>query len=806
MNEQKPKFKYSYIVILLLIILLFVLIFTNNGYKGEYIDRGITEVEELIAGTHKNEKGNLEKLVKVYYKDDTMFFLVSTKEQGSDVWKDSKYKNNFPKYSDYYVHYEYGDGFVAQVREKLDASGIEYEVGVNGFNWWNIIYPFFYLGFAVFLTWIVFRMVGASGKGAMGFGKSRARAYTSNKVKFDDIAGSDEEKEELKEIVEFLKAPKKFTDLGARIPKGVLLVGRPGTGKTLLARAVAGEANVPFISISGSDFVEMFVGVGAARVRDLFDQAKKNKPCIIFIDEIDAVGRQRGAGLGGGNDEREQTLNQLLVEMDGFEANDGIIVLAATNRSDVLDPALMRPGRFDRQIYVNIPDIKGREGILKIHARNKPIDNSVDFSTLAKITVGFTGADIENMLNEAAILAARNNRPKIIMEDITEGINKVTMGPQKKSRLVTEKDKKITAYHEAGHAVLAKLLKFTDKVQEVSIIPRGMAGGYTMQRPENDNSYMTYNHLVDEIAVCMGGRIAEELIFGDITTGASSDIMQASKIARGMVFNYGMSKKLGFLSLGNQEQLFIGRDYQARSDYSEKIAAEADEEVKEILDENYARAKKILKENINFLKEMATLLLEQETIYSDEVDLLAEGLTATEISATMKERKQKQKEKEEAFKKQQAEEERLKIIDGKINEGKKLLSAGIITQEEYDAIVKDLENIKAGKSNDVTVTINQGITVNSKVQDQNLNTQDSSKIEKESKIEVESEENREVENAKVEAEDKSVETKTSSKENEEKAKTIKPAGSKEGNKEEKSKTTKKSAERKNSTKKDNQDK
>ncbi len=796
MNEQKPKFKYSYIVILLLIILLFVLIFTNNGYKGEYIDRGITEVEELIAGTHKNSKGELEQLVKVYYKNDTMYFLVKSKKQESDEWKDSKYKNNFPKYSDYYVHYEYGDGFVAQVREKLAEANITYEVGVNGFNWTILIYPLMYVGVFGLTLFLMFKMMGGGSKGALGFAKSKARAYVNNKVRFSDIAGADEEKEELKEIVEFLKSPKRFTDLGARIPKGVLLVGNPGTGKTLLARAVAGEANVPFISISGSDFVEMFVGVGAARVRDLFDQAKKNKPCIIFIDEIDAVGRQRGAGVGGGNDEREQTLNQLLVEMDGFESNEGIIILAATNRSDILDQALMRPGRFDRQIYVNTPDIKGREGILKIHARNKPIDESVDFNTLAKITVGFTGADIENMLNEAAILAARDHRTTIVMEDITEGINKVTMGPQKKSRLITEKDRQITAYHEAGHAVLAKLMKFTDKVQEVSIIPRGMAGGYTMQRPENDNSYMTYNKLVDEIAVCMGGRIAEELIFGDITTGASSDIMQASKIARGMVFNYGMSKKLGFLSLDSQGQLFIGRDYQTRSGYSEKLAAEADDEVKEILDENYARAKKILKENLSFLKEMATLLLDQETIYSEEVDLIAEGKSASQISEIMKEHKKKQKEKEEAKKKQQAEEERLKIIDGKIKEGQKLLSAGIITQEEYDAIVKDLEKIKEGTNNDVIVTINQGKTINSDVKNEGDSISENKTEENEKQV---TEENTQ----EVDSSEKSIQTEIV--EEKPKAKTSR-AKSTELKKESDEKSEKKTSTRKTVDKKDEENK
>ncbi len=682
MNEKKNKFKYSYIVVLLLLVLVAVLMFSNNGYKGEYIDGGLTEVQQLIDG-RATDDGKTEKIEKMYYKNGIIYFLL----------KDSKYKDNFPQYSDYYLYYESGDGVLEDVRTKLDNAGISYVRGEESRDWWGIVYPILYICFGLFLVWMIFRLLGSQSKGAMGFGKSKARAYTTSKVRFSDIAGTEEEKEELKEIVEFLKAPKKFTDLGARIPKGVLLVGHPGTGKTLLARAVAGEANVPFITISGSDFVEMFVGVGASRVRDLFDQAKKSKPCIVFIDEIDAVGRQRGAGLGGGNDEREQTLNQLLVEMDGFEPNEGIIVLAATNRSDVLDPALMRPGRFDRQIYVNIPDVKGREGILKIHARNKPIDENVDFKTLAKITVGFTGADIENMLNEAAILAARAGRPKIVMSDITEGINKVTMGPQKKSRIVTERDRKITAYHESGHAILAKKLENTDEVQEVSIIPRGMAGGYTMQRPENDNSYRTYNYLMDEIAVFMGGRIAEEIIFKDITTGASSDINQATKLARNMVYNWGMSKNLGFLSLDSSETIFIGRDYQTRNDFSEKLASEADDEVRQILDYNYKRAKKILNENIDLLNEMASLLLEQETINKEEIDMLLEGKNTSEIVEAIKERIQKQKEKEEEYRKQQAVEERKKILARKIQEGEKLVASGIITKEELDNIKKSYEQL-----------------------------------------------------------------------------------------------------------------
>ena len=732
MNENKSKFRWSYLVVLLLIVLIFVVIFTNNGYSGRRITGGFNEVKELINGRQvENEDGQLvtEKVVEVYYNDTTMYFLL----------KDSDYAERFPDYADYYINYRGNDSLLDDIRKYIDTYNagtvgeggevtprpdedkVSYQSAVDGVNAWDIIYPILYICFGLFLVWMIFRLLNSTNKGAMSFGKSRAKAYTTSKVKFSDIAGTDEEKEELKEIVEFLKAPKKFTDLGARIPKGVLLVGYPGTGKTLLARAVAGEANVPFISISGSDFVEMFVGVGASRVRDLFDQAKKNKPCIVFIDEIDAVGRQRGAGLGGGNDEREQTLNQLLVEMDGFESNEGIIVLAATNRADVLDPALMRPGRFDRQIYVNVPDVKGREGILRIHARNKPIDENVDFKTLARITVGFTGADIENMLNEAAILAARAGRPKIIMSDITEGINKVTMGPQKKSRLVTERDRKITAYHESGHAILAKKLENTDEVQEVSIIPRGMAGGYTMQRPENDNSYRTYNYLMDEICVCMGGRLAEELIFKDISTGASNDISQATKIAHNMVYNWGMSKNLGFLSLESSDQVFIGRDYQTKNDFSEKLASEADDEVRAILDYNYKRAKKLLSDNIDLLNEMAKLLLERETINKDEVDMLAEGKSAEEIAKIMEERDRAQREKEEKFRKEQAELQRRAKYERKLEEGERLFKRGVITEEELNTIRKAYQDCLNGKTedgeNNVNIVISQGKTVEGEEQD-----------------------------------------------------------------------------------------
>lgn len=690
----------------MVVVLILCLVFIPSGNKGRLLTNAEADVAHLISGDFKyTEQEEADQMIAFYYKDGVAYILVK---------KSEKQLGRFPEYSDYYFCYDrYVDAeLIKNIRDQIqtyNTSHTDAPIQVSGpmpdgINWWDIIYPILYIGFGLFLVWMVFKMLTSSNKGAMTFGKSNARAYSSSKVRFNDVAGTDEEKEELAEIVEFLKNPKKFTALGARIPKGVLLVGPPGTGKTLLARAVAGEANVPFISISGSDFVEMFVGVGASRVRDLFEQAKKNKPCIIFIDEIDAVGRQRGAGLGGGNDEREQTLNQLLVEMDGFESNEGIIVLAATNRSDVLDPALLRPGRFDRQIFVNIPDVKGREGILKIHAKNKPIDESVDFKTLAKITVGFTGADIENMLNEAAILAARANRTKIIMTDITEGINKVMMGPQKKSRLVTDKDKRLTAYHEAGHAILAKKLANCDEVQEVSIIPRGGAAGYTMKRPENDNRRDTYNHLMDDIAMSMGGRIAEELIFKDVTTGASGDINYATKLAHDMVYSYGMSKHLGFIALDTSEQLFIGRDYQTKNAFSEKLGAEADDEIRDILDYNFKRAKKILSENIDLLHEMANLLLERETIYKEEVDMLMQGKTCKEIVEYLEERDKKQKQKEEKDRAQAEKQRRLENYKQKVLDGEKLLAGGIITAEEYAAIKKEYENLVAEENKEKTKT------------------------------------------------------------------------------------------------------
>ena len=479
-----------------------------------------------------------------------------------------------------------------------------------------------------FLFMLMNRQSGGTNSKAMNFGKSRARMSTQNEIKvtFADVAGLKEEKEELEEIVDFLKAPRKYTQLGARIPKGVLLEGPPGTGKTLLAKAIAGEAGVPFFSISGSDFVEMFVGVGASRVRDLFQDAKKNAPCIVFIDEIDAVARRRGSGLGGGHDEREQTLNQLLVEMDGFGVNEGIIVMAATNRKDILDPAILRPGRFDRDVIVGRPDVGGREEILKVHARNKPLGDDVDLKQIAQTTAGFSGADLENLLNEAAILAAKENRVFIQQSDIRHAFVKVGIGPEKKSRIVSEKERRITAYHEAGHAILFHVLPDVGPVYSVSIIPTGGAGGYTMPLPEKDDMFNTKGHMLQEITVSLGGRVAEEEIFDDITTGASQDIKQATAIAKSMITKFGMSERLGLINYDNDsDEVFIGRDFGHTSrGYGEKVAGTIDEEVKRIIDECYAQARSIIQEYHPVLEKCAELLLEKEKITKSEFEALFE--------------------------------------------------------------------------------------------------------------------------------------------------------------------------------------
>lgn len=504
----------------------------------------------------------------------------------------------------------------------------------NAGSIWSSVITMLGIVLVAVIFWLIMRQAAGGGK-VMNVGKTKAHVQSNLKVRFADVAGAEEEKEELQEVVEFLKMPKKFSDLGARIPRGVLLVGPPGTGKTLFAKAVAGEAGVPFFSVSGSDFVEMYVGVGAARVRDLFDLAKKNQPCIIFVDEIDAVGRRRGAGLGGGHDEREQTLNQILVQMDGFETNEGVIVMAATNRADILDPALLRPGRFDRQIHVNLPDVKGREQILKVHARNKPMAPDVNFKTVARITAGFSGADLANLLNEAAILAARNGKKLIGNIELYDGINKVLMGPQKKSRVVTEADKRCTAYHEAGHAILACLCKHCDPVHEVSIIPRGNAAGYTMTRPETDDNDVSYNKLVDNICMALGGRVAEELVIKDVTTGASNDLQRVSDLARRMVTQWGMSEKLGLVAYDSDQPVFMGMEYEygggSRNGYSQKTAAEIDDEIRRLVASAHERAVQLLTENRAILDNMSRVLVEKETIYTEEVAMLMKGASYSEV-------------------------------------------------------------------------------------------------------------------------------------------------------------------------------
>lgn len=492
--------------------------------------------------------------------------------------------------------------------------------------WWTTILSSLLPMLLIVGIWFMLMQQSQGGGGrVMNFGKSRARRYDEDNIKitFKDVAGADEAKQELEEVVEFLKHPKKYNDLGAKIPKGVLLYGPPGTGKTLLAKAVAGEAGVPFFSISGSDFVEMFVGVGASRVRDLFEQAKKSAPCIVFIDEIDAVGRQRGAGLGGGHDEREQTLNQLLVEMDGFGANEGIIMIAATNRPDILDPALLRPGRFDRQIVVDRPDIKGRQEILKVHIKGKPISPEVELGVIARRTPGFTGADLSNLVNEAALMAARKNKNKIDMPEMEEAAERVIMGPERRSRVISDKEKRLTAYHEGGHTLVGMLLDNTDPVHKVTIIPRGRAGGYTLSLPKEDRYYATRSEMLDELKVLLGGRVAEALVLKEISSGASNDLQRATSLARQMICEYGMSPELGPMTFGHrQDQVFLGRDIGRDKDYSEEVAAKIDKEIRKFIDEAYQKTESLLNENMDKLHLIADALIERETLEGEEIDQL----------------------------------------------------------------------------------------------------------------------------------------------------------------------------------------
>ena len=585
-----------WLIIGIIVIVLLSSIMENNASKMTY--------SELITSIENREVENIEI--------SSNGNLANVKLKNSKIEKEVSIPSieSFMTYSEDYL--KTGDFTLEEKKQSLWIT------------LFSLMTPFGLLIIFLVFWFLMMNSGNQGGNKTMSFGKSKARlvnAGEKNRVTFDDVAGVDEEKEELQEIVEFLKNPKKFTDMGARIPKGVLLVGQPGTGKTLLAKAVAGEAGVPFYIISGSDFVEMFVGVGASRVRDLFEQAKKSAPCIIFIDEIDAVGRQRGAGLGGGHDEREQTLNQLLVEMDGFSDNEGVIILAATNRPDVLDKALLRAGRFDRQIVVSNPDVKAREQILEVHARKKKIADDVDLRVIAKNTSGFAGADLENVLNEAALLAARRNYKEIGMKEIEDAMVKVTMGPEKKTRVRSEKENRLVAYHEAGHAVVSRYLESQDPVHHISIVPRGMAGGYTMYRPTEDKSFMSKTEMEEHIISLLGGRVAEAIILNDISTGASNDIERASQIARNMVTKYGMSDRVGTITFGGgQGEVFLGRDFAQTKDYSEETAGIIDEEVKKIVDRAYNRAKDILTEHVDKLHTVAGILLEKEKIEGEEFE------------------------------------------------------------------------------------------------------------------------------------------------------------------------------------------
>lgn len=615
--------------LVLLIVIILVVAFFDMGDEAERLT-----YPEMLGKIRTNE------IVKIESTDRKVVGLY----QGTSIPEES-----FPNKYDFESYIPYASMFDRDVRviiaDRINADEsrempdilpdhVTADMFNDYFEWnpqpvpeppfWLSLLPFLFMIIIFGVFWVVIMRQSQGGGGrVMNFGKSRAKLHQEEKRRttFDDVAGAVEEKNELHEIVEFLKNPRKFIELGARIPKGVLLVGPPGTGKTLLGKAVAGEAGVPFFSISGSDFVEMFVGVGASRVRDLFEQAKKSSPCIVFIDEIDAVGRHRGAGLGGGHDEREQTLNQLLVEMDGFAVNEGIIILAATNRPDILDPALLRPGRFDRRVLVGVPDVKGRAEIIKVHSRGKPLAKEIDVKVLAKRTPGFTGADIENMLNEAAILAARRNGNEINMIDMEEAITRVIAGPEKKSRVVTDKDKNLVAYHESGHAVVAKMLPNADPVHQISIIPRGMAGGYTLTLPKDEKNFVSRGELIDDITMLLGGRVAEQLVLDDISTGASNDIQRATKLARRMITEFGMSEDLGPITYGSeQDEVFLGRDFGHSRNYSEDVAAKIDKEIKRIVQEGYDQAKKILKENMDALHRVANALLEREKLEASEFE------------------------------------------------------------------------------------------------------------------------------------------------------------------------------------------
>ncbi len=591
----------------------------------------IVMIKETVTDTDLNGDETVTKISELYV---DVYQWTATVKDGDKVT--GTYKAVGPEVYDYNAFC----AFLEQHNVLLPDGTFPFELefkNPNEGSIWASMTPLFGIVLLGVVFWLVMRSTNGSHMESMNIGKAKAQVQSNLKVRFSDVAGAEEEKEELKEVVEFLKSPKKFHNIGAKIPSGVLLVGPPGTGKTLFAKAVAGEAGVPFFSVSGSDFVEMYVGMGAKRVRDLFDMAKKQQPCIIFIDEIDAVGRRRGAGHGGGHDEREQTLNQILVQMDGFESNESIIVMAATNRADILDPALLRPGRFDRQIAVNLPDVKGREQILKVHARNKPMAQNVNFKTVARITSGFSGADLANLLNEAAILAAREDKTLIENVHIFDAVDKVMMGLKKKSHVITEADKRVLAYHEAGHAVLAGLCKYCNPVHEVTIIPRGNgAGGFTMTRPAEDSVFMSYNEMVDDICMTLGGRVAEELVVKNVTQGASGDLRMVTNMARRMITQYGMSEKLGYVAYDSDQPVFMGMEYgHSERVYSQETAATIDAEIRRLTFEAHERATKLLTENRSILDNMARVLVERETIYTAEVEMLMAGATWQEVVAAM---------------------------------------------------------------------------------------------------------------------------------------------------------------------------
>ena len=638
---MKKFFKGASIYFIIFLAILIIVRF-YGGTQTEIVELNVTEL---------NERFNANEVS--YAKIDTDSKVTGTLKDGT------QFTSNIPEV----IKQNMGDKIYQLIEQgELNLKG---EIAVQN-PWYLDMLPTIFLILILVGFWFVF-MQNSQGGGSkvMKFGKSKAKLNKqdpNNRLTFDDVAGLKEEKEEMAELVDFLKTPKKYIDLGARIPKGVLMIGPPGTGKTYLTRAVAGEAEVPFYSISGSDFVEMFVGVGASRVRDLFKEAKENAPCIVFIDEIDAVGRKRGAGLGGGHDEREQTLNQLLVEMDGFEENQGIILIAATNRPDILDPALLRPGRFDREITVGMPDVREREAILRVHSKKKPVGDDVDLEVVAKGTPGFTPADLENLLNEAALLSARRSDKVIRMETVEEAKIKVIAGVEKKSRVTSEKERKITAYHEGGHALLARLLPDTDPVHQVTIIPRGRAGGFTLQLPREDRTYKTKKSLEDELVVLLGGRVSEKIILGDISTGASNDLSRVTKIARSMVTKYAMSENLSSMSYDAGDEVFLGKEMASRKEYSEQIAADIDREIRRIVDDAYDTAYSLLEENQEDLHVVAKALLEYETMTGEEFELvLNEGFEALKEKVEA-EKKRKKKEREENMKKAEAEEKKQEAL------------------------------------------------------------------------------------------------------------------------------------------------